>query len=125
MQFDSESWWKHKAHSCATPVLRQQKSVLLYTAKKPNTCACAPTGDGQYQSNVTPGFVETFEVGVCRGPYTSELVRAWHKWDKAHGSENDPVDGLQVGWREKCCVVECSLTYDLVVRAGASVAQVG
>eukprot|EP00983_Pelagomonas_calceolata_P111297 1159766-Pelagomonas_calceolata.AAC.9 len=51
---------------------------------------------GREQQNVTPSFVETFEVGVCRGPYTPELVRAWHKWDKAHGSENDPVDSLQV-----------------------------
>jgi hypothetical protein len=51
---------------------------------------------GRDQANVTPCFVETFEVGVCQGPYTPELVRAWHKWDKAHGSENDPVDGLQV-----------------------------
>ena len=51
---------------------------------------------GIQRANVTPCFVETFEVGVCRGPYTPELVRAWHKWDKAHGSENDPVDSLQV-----------------------------
>ncbi|KAF5840645.1 hypothetical protein DUNSADRAFT_16018 [Dunaliella salina] len=50
---------------------------------------------GMEQQNVTPSFVETFEVGVCRGPYTPQLVRAWHKWDKAHGSENDPVDSLQ------------------------------
>jgi serine/threonine-protein kinase haspin len=33
-------------------------------------------------------------VGVCRGPYAKELAKAWKKWDKAHGSENDDVGGL-------------------------------
>ncbi|GFH05573.1 protein kinase domain-containing protein, partial [Haematococcus lacustris] len=50
---------------------------------------------GQPAVNQSSCFVETHQVGVCRGPYAKELVRAWHKWDKAHGSENDPVDGLQ------------------------------
>lgn len=31
---------------------------------------------------------------MCKGPYTKELVKAWKKWDKTHGSENDPVDEL-------------------------------
>ncbi len=34
------------------------------------------------------------KVGVCRGKYCRELVKAWKLWDKRHRSENDPVDGL-------------------------------
>jgi len=48
---------------------------------------------GEPRANVTPCFVETFEVGVCHGPYSKPLVRAWHKWDKAHGS------GARCAWR--------------------------
>ena len=33
---------------------------------------------------------------MCHGPYPRLLAKAWHKWDKEHGSENDPVDGP--GW---------------------------
>jgi len=75
---------------------RAPQLLLLHSYLNPNI-STGPGLGGQEQPNVTPCFVETFEVGVCRGPYTQELVRAWHKWDKAHGSENDPVDGLQVG----------------------------
>lgn len=43
--------------------------------------------------NVTSGFVETLGVGVCKGKYSRELAREWHRWDKIHTSENEPVDG--------------------------------
>ena len=41
---------------------------------------------------MTSGFVETFGVGVCAGGYSPALCREWHRWDKEHGSENEPVD---------------------------------
>lgn len=50
-----------------------------------------PTGTPQF---ATPGFVHTHKVGICRGPYSPALVRAWRSWDARHTSENDPVDIL-------------------------------
>jgi hypothetical protein len=49
------------------------------------------TGTPQF---ATPGFVHTHKVGICRGPYSPALVRAWRSWDARHTSENDPVDIL-------------------------------
>lgn len=43
-------------------------------------------------SNVTSGFVETFGIGVCKGKYSDILAKEWHRWDKIHNSENEPVD---------------------------------
>lgn len=31
---------------------------------------------------------------MCTGPYAPALIRAWKAWDRTHGSENDPVEGL-------------------------------
>lgn len=53
-----------------------------------------PTEHGLPPDNVTSAFVETMGVGVCRGSYSKTLSKAWRRWDKVHGSENDPVDGL-------------------------------
>ena len=57
------------------------------------SCGCLLPA-GELQPNVSPCFVETSRVAVCRGPYPTELVKAWHEWDAAHGSENEPVDIL-------------------------------
>ena len=43
--------------------------------------------------NMTSGFVETHGIGVCKGKYSKELAKEWHRWDKIHTSENEPVDG--------------------------------
>eukprot|EP00955_Chlamydomonas_euryale_P114230 366260-Chlamydomonas_euryale.AAC.37 len=48
---------------------------------------------GPVRPHLAPTFVHTSRAAVCTGPYPKSLVRAWHTWDKAHGSENDPVDG--------------------------------
>ena len=42
--------------------------------------------------NVTSGFVETYGIGICKGKYSKELTKEWHRWDKIHTSENGPVD---------------------------------
>ena len=42
--------------------------------------------------NITPGFVQTHGVGVCRGTYAGALKEEWHRWNEIHKSENDPVD---------------------------------
>jgi hypothetical protein len=57
----------------------------------PQPRAALPAGTEQF---ATPGFVHTHRVGVCRGPYSPALVRAWQAYDKRKGSENDPVDLL-------------------------------
>ncbi|KXZ49471.1 hypothetical protein GPECTOR_21g697 [Gonium pectorale] len=57
-----------------------------------SAAAGVSASDGQH--NWTRGFVRTHAVAVCRGPYPRELVRAWERWDKQHGSENDPVSSL-------------------------------
>eukprot|EP00798_Chlamydomonas_sp_ICE-L_P014639 gene14639-20675_t len=49
---------------------------------------------GPLPANSTAAFVETFKVGVCCGRYSKQLIKAWHEWDKRHGSESDPVDSL-------------------------------
>ena len=36
-------------------------------------------------------------MGVCKGPYSPSLVKAWHAWEAQHGSENEPVDQQQPG----------------------------
>ncbi|KAK9801322.1 hypothetical protein WJX73_003144 [Symbiochloris irregularis] len=51
--------------------------------------AGAPTARS---ANATSGFVELFGLGLCRGAYSTVLTREWHAWDRAHGSENDPID---------------------------------
>ncbi|GBF88054.1 hypothetical protein Rsub_00766 [Raphidocelis subcapitata] len=56
----------------------------------------ADTGaDGERLLSATSAYVRTCRVGVCRGRYPKLLVKAWKAWDKAHGSENDPVEGLE------------------------------
>lgn len=47
----------------------------------------------QASKNATSGFVETHGIGVCRGKYSKTLTKEWHRWDKLHTSENEPVDG--------------------------------
>lgn len=42
-------------------------------------------------ANATSAFANLVKVGVCCGAYSPALVAAWHKWDAAHGSENDCV----------------------------------
>jgi hypothetical protein len=39
---------------------------------------------GAYAS-VTTAFVETYRVGVCRGPVPPALLRAWDAWDARKG----------------------------------------
>ncbi|EFN57276.1 hypothetical protein CHLNCDRAFT_9043, partial [Chlorella variabilis] len=63
-------------------------SVTL-TLSRLNGAGAAP---GEALDNMTSGFVETFGVGVCAGGYSPALCREWHRWDKEHGSENEPVD---------------------------------
>ncbi len=43
-------------------------------------------------ANMTASFAETAGAGVCRGAYAPALLREWHAWDAAHGSENEAVD---------------------------------
>ncbi|GLC76657.1 hypothetical protein PLESTF_001813900 [Pleodorina starrii] len=51
-------------------------------------------GGGAAPANWSAGFVHMHAVAVCRGPYSKDLVKAWEKWDKQHGSENEPVSDL-------------------------------
>ena len=46
---------------------------------------------------MTACFAETAGAGVCRGAYAPALLREWHTWDAAHGSENEPVDCFGAG----------------------------
>ena len=41
---------------------------------------------------MTTCFVDMAGAGVCRGAYAPALLREWHAWDAARGSENEPVD---------------------------------
>eukprot|EP00873_Tetraselmis_striata_P040156 jgi/Tetstr1/460420/TSEL_005681.t1 len=52
----------------------------------------AATAGGAEREHATMGFVQFYGAGVCRGRYSSVLQAEWHRWDKEHGSENDPVD---------------------------------
>ncbi|PNW87078.1 hypothetical protein CHLRE_02g108000v5 [Chlamydomonas reinhardtii] len=58
----------------------------------------------------TSGFVRTHAVAVCRGPYSSDLVKAWEKWDAEHGSENEPVSELPPDQLYWCIAMEDSGT---------------
>ena len=49
---------------------------------------------GNYNQNTTEGFVQTHGLGICRGCYAKALIKEWHRWDKVHASENDPVDAF-------------------------------
>ena len=51
------------------------------------TCCCCAG-----EQNATTGFIHLESSLVCREPYARRLVREWHAWDEAHGSENQPVD---------------------------------
>ncbi|GLI63525.1 hypothetical protein VaNZ11_006510 [Volvox africanus] len=51
-------------------------------------------GHEPLRANWTAGFVRTRAISVCRGPYSRDLVKAWERWDKQHGSENEPISRL-------------------------------
>ncbi|GIL64253.1 hypothetical protein Vafri_18254 [Volvox africanus] len=59
-----------------------------------NSGGNAGIGDEPLCANWTAGFVRTRAISVCRGPYSRDLVKAWERWDKQHGSENEPVSRL-------------------------------
>ncbi|EEF50024.1 Serine/threonine-protein kinase Haspin, putative [Ricinus communis] len=44
--------------------------------------------------NACTTFIETLDLRVCQGPYDNALIRAWDRWDDAHGSENDHPRGF-------------------------------
>ncbi|GFR46069.1 hypothetical protein Agub_g7498 [Astrephomene gubernaculifera] len=59
--------------------------------RRPGSCS----GGGEAEAvHWTPGFVRTWAMAVCRGPYSKQLVQAWKSWDATHGSENDCVSRL-------------------------------
>lgn len=49
---------------------------------------------GNSNQNITEGFVQTHGLGICRGVYAEALTKEWHRWDRLHESENDPVDAF-------------------------------
>ena len=74
----------NEAGSCGSPFKRQ--GVIGR--------AGAGTADENVppSANMTACFAETAGAGVCRGAYAPALLREWHAWDAAHGSENEAVD---------------------------------
>lgn len=75
--------------------------------------------------NITSGFVETYNVALCQGPYAPKLLEEWHRWDEQYGSENEAVDvftenqlfvasGTVNPWNECCNSATTAETYELL-----------